>query len=180
MSPQTRNRNLPPPPPWAVSRDKKKIGQDKKVFETERQPTPEERITKIDTRMLSREGKMETLRGKIKGKKVIDDATGEEIYQRLPESALRVYRRNLANEQNRQSADEKLLVKLTGRQAGRMPSSGVSTEKMGPPKPEDDPSLADIDVSGYGEGTVLRDKETGKYYKVVDGKLVSWSVPKGL
>ncbi len=139
-------------------------------------PTPEGRIAKIDERMLARQGKRETYQEKIKGKKVTEPITREVSYQPPPESVILVYKRNLARLEAKDRADNKLLVKLTGEQAGRKPAPGQYAGKMGPPKPETGDLLdyAEIEVD-ESDGTIIRDPQ-GNLYVVRNGRLT----PKGI
>jgi len=149
MPPQTRTRSLPPPPPWVKApaeepkptiegrirgEEEEKILRGKIREGLEPKPTVEERIARIDDRMYARQGKRETIQGKLKGKKVTDDSFEGYHYNLPPKTAISVYKRQLASLDVKDRADNKLLVKLTGQQAGRVPATGISAEPLGPPK----------------------------------------------
>ncbi len=145
-------------------------------------PTLKERIASVNERMDKQRTRLDAIRNKLK--------RNEELYAgeqgKITEKSLRDWKRRLAEGTIKYDRDNRLLVKLMQEQTGAKPSKGRYTEKSGPPTPAGvgqpgEPALADIDVSMRGEGTVIHDKLTDKYYKVIDGKLVPLirSEPKG-
>lgn len=146
-------------------------------------PTLEKQIATIDGQRYKLQGERETIQGKLRGKKITqaeadkayaktlaaaiaagnnkaaakDEAlvAGQKEYQPPPESVASMYRRKLADLDNKDKALKKRLVKLTGQQVGRKPSSGRSAEALGPPKPA-------ADEHGFVAGKKYISPKTGK------------------
>lgn len=181
---------MPPPPPWVVkgatpsqrkdlTPEERIRGQEEERLlregireELKPKPTLEDKIANINERRYKYQGELETVRGKMKGKKITDLKTGEEIHQAPPESVLRVYQRKEARLLKLDNADKKLQIKLTGQQAGRVPGPTQYAEALGPPSPEGGalPDYAKIEVD-EPDGTVIRDPQ-GNLYVVRNGRLI--------